>query len=70
MSLHEVIYYSDYCCHSELKRFIVMDCSTVDPTDYKSGNESRGVFEIYVSEHPINVFCDLNTDKGGWTVSI
>lgn len=46
-----------------------VDCSKVNAHSYRSGSESGGVFEIFVSGQPIDVYCDLSTGDGGWTVS-
>ncbi|XP_055943293.1 techylectin-5B-like isoform X2 [Argiope bruennichi] len=40
------------------------DCSE----HYANGNYESGVYQIYPNSKSINVFCDMNTDGGGWTV--
>ncbi|XP_076003558.1 angiopoietin-4 [Genypterus blacodes] len=42
------------------------DCADV----YKAGNSVSGLYHIYVSNRtePVQVFCDMDTGGGGWTV--
>lgn len=37
----------------------------------KNGNRQSGVFTIYINNnrsHPVDVYCDMDTDGGGWLV--
>lgn len=45
-----------------------MDCTQIK----KNGNMDSGVYTIYVASNrsrPVQVFCDMTTDGGGWVVS-
>lgn len=37
----------------------------------KNGNRQSGIFTIYINNnrsHPVDVYCDMDTDGGGWLV--
>lgn len=39
----------------------------------KNGNQQSGIFTIYINNnrsHPVDVYCDMDTDGGGWLVQI
>ncbi|CAF3329821.1 unnamed protein product [Rotaria socialis] len=48
------------------REFAFMDCSEV----YLAGKRTSGMYEIWprTSPKPFRVFCDMDTDGGGWTV--
>lgn len=44
-----------------------MDCLQV----MKNGNRQSGIFTIFINNnrsHPVDVYCDMDTDGGGWLV--
>lgn len=44
-----------------------MDCIQI----MKNGNKKSGIYTIYINNNhskPIEVYCDMNTDGGGWLV--
>lgn len=44
-----------------------MDCLQV----MKNGKRQSGIFTIYINNnrsHPVDVYCDMDTDGGGWLV--
>ena len=51
----------------------ILDTSKTDPKDCfqlrTSGLKSNGVYTIYPDGSPVDVYCDMETECGGWTVS-
>nr|XP_039259693.1 ficolin-2-like [Styela clava] len=52
----------------ELRPLTLSDCGKVTKNDSKIWNETGGVFDIYPTYSKLEVFCDLETDGGGWMV--
>jgi len=51
-----------------LNILIRRDCYDI----YKSGVRADGVSTVYAggTRRPVEVYCDMTTDRGGWTVCI
>lgn len=46
-----------------------MDCIQI----MKNGNKKSGIYTIYINNNrskPLEVYCDMDTDGGGWLVQI
>lgn len=46
-----------------------MDCIQI----LKNGNKKSGIYTVYINSNhsrPIEVYCDMDTDGGGWLVGI
>ncbi|XP_072182271.1 techylectin-5A-like [Diadema setosum] len=56
----------NWCLRIEILGFRDRDCSDI----YQNGFETSGVYDVRAldSEQPIQVYCDMNTDGGGWMV--
>ena len=53
---------------AKLRPLTLSDCGKVTKNDSKILNETGGVFDIYPTYSKLEVFCDLETDGGGWMV--
>lgn len=58
-------------CHTSslvgLQHSFPMDCVQI----MKNGNKNSGIYTVYINNNrskPIEAFCDMNTDGGGWLV--
>nr|XP_039251608.1 ryncolin-1-like [Styela clava] len=52
----------------ELRVRTVTDCSKVSMEDIQSTSETGGIFDIYPGRKQTEVYCDMETDGGGWIV--
>nr|XP_039260833.1 ficolin-2-like [Styela clava] len=60
--------------HRQIMKLVIQgfpkDCTTVNRKYAKISNTTGGVFDIYpeLRDEPVEVYCDLVTDGGGWIV--
>lgn len=66
------LFYMSHCHTSSLdgmQHSFPMDCVQI----LKNGNTNSGIYTVYINNNrsnPIEAFCDMQTDGGGWLVGL